>query len=125
MLTAQTRMFVVSSAISLFGLTLVGAQTLPCWKTVNDTFACALWILYAEPPTACGFDADIDQDVYRAVRAASPWSEPIVQIAECSGTYYTRNKTTGECDVPHSFAWQTSGTQGGGSGCPAGGGGGS
>lgn len=97
---------------------VAGAQVLPCWKTVNTgQTACQVWwdenpFVACEPPSFT-----IDQQVYRADRAASPWSQPIVQYAECSGPYKIKEEE-GNCVVDQMLSWQTTGTQGGGGSCP-------
>jgi len=110
------------SAIAGLALTgvfaiVAGAQVLPCWKTVStDDTACEVWI-DENPLVACWQDFTMDQPVYRADRAASPWSQAIVQYAECSGPYKIKDGE-GNCVVDQTLSWQTTGTQGGGGSCP-------
>lgn len=100
--------------------TLVGAQVLPYWATVDTgQTACSIWLATYAPQNHCADNFTVDQTVYRADQAATGWSAKEDEDYECSRKYYT-SALGGACNVEHDLLWQTSGTKGAGSPCPSG-----
>lgn len=99
---------------------VVSGQVLPCWKTVDTgQTACEVWE-NENPLLACWSNFTLNDPLKRATRDEVPWSQPIIQYAECAGPYRIRNQQ-GECVVDQNLSgWQTTGTQGGGNPCPGG-----
>jgi len=102
--------------------TILFAQELPCWKTHPSNNACALWEILEAPPGVCKTIWDVNMTTYFASRSAQGWTSRSVADYECSGTYWVLD-SIGGCSESHTLSWQTSGTQGSGDSCPAGGGG--
>ncbi len=125
MLKSRGFQYFGSAALVSVSCVIAGGQGLPCWKTTNtSTKACDVW-LEENPFVACWTDFTLNDVVKRASSAASPWSDPIIQYAECYGPYKIKDEN-GNCTIKLTLSgWQTTGTQGGGGPCPSGGGGGS